>query len=179
MQPLPAGLVDETQLMQKHYAFELIDEAKHRPFLESMMSEEDVLRALAGWNNQNIEHPDFYSASRIIKRLSDGAYVCYMDTMIIKSTETSFKVINGARMMHPSVRDRGVSTKAMVDEGLYYWFMLFPWKIDVVEANFSPGVTVATRTSVVADSTESYTSNPDSHRLVSFSRQSYMDFIYG
>ena len=46
MQKLPTNLVDSTQLLKEHFAFELIDETKHRAWLETMMTEDQVIRAL-------------------------------------------------------------------------------------------------------------------------------------
>ena len=177
MQKLPTNLVDSTQLLKEHFAFELIDETKHRAWLETMMTEDQVIRALKSWSYGDIdaESPHFHSLTRIIKRLSDNAYVCYNDGMLMNITDDTFKVMNGGRMMHPDVRDRGALTKAIADEGLDYWFLRFPWRVEEVEVQLPPGFDMSKRSTVAPVSISS--PREGGYSRVVWTRQAYLDSI--
>ena len=179
MQPFPSGIVDSTQLLKEHFAFELIDESKHRAWLETMMTEQEVVRALASWSFGGIgmEGPHFYKFTRVIKRLSDNAYVCYTDGMLMNITDDTYRVINGGRMMPPNLRDRGGLTKAIADEGLDYWFRRFPWHIEEVQVQLPPGFDMSKRSTVAPISTSSYGSDDSAYSRIVWERQNYLDSL--
>ena len=177
MQSLPSGLVDSTQLLKEHFAFELIDESKHRAWLETMMTEEQVVRALGSWTFSGVEGIHFHKATRVIKRLSDNAYVCYNDSMIMNITDDTYRVINGGRMMPSTLRDRGGLTKAIADEGLDYWFCRFPWRIEQVEVQLPPSFDMSKRSTVAPISTLSYGSNDNAYSRIVWERQNYLDSL--
>jgi hypothetical protein len=178
MQPFPSGIVDSTQLLKEHFAFELIDESKHRAWLETMMTEQEVVRALASWSFGGIgmEGPHFYKFTRVIKRLSDNAYVCYNDSMIMNITDDTYRVVNGGRMMHPDSRDRGALTKAIADEGLDYWFCRFPWTIEEVAVQLPPGFDMSKRSTIAPTSSSSYEGENGYSRKV-WTKQNYLDSL--
>jgi len=177
MQSLPSGLIDNTQLMKEHFAFELIDESKHRAFLETMMTEEQVVRALGSWSFEGVEGVHFHKATRVIKRLSDNAYVCYTDGMLMNITDDTYRVINGGRMMPPNLRDRGGLTKAIADEGLDYWFRRFPWHVEEVQVQLPPGFDMSKRSTIAPISTDSYGSDDNAYSRIVWERQNYLDSL--
>lgn len=177
MQALPSGLIDSSQLMKEHFAFELIDESKHRTWLETMMTEEQVQRALKSWTfgGIGIEGPQFHKMTRVIKRLSDNAYVCYADGMLINLTDTTYKLMNGGRMMHPDLRDRGALTKAIADEGIDYFFQRFPWTVNEIEVQLPPNFDMSKRSTATPIDISSYGEN--SYSRIIWTRQAYLDSL--
>jgi len=142
MLSLPFTL-DDPQLMKQDFAFELIDESRHRTFLESCLDTEDrVQSALGGWSFEGI--PNVYNLTRVIKRLSDNAYVCYVAAQLIPKNGT-YKLVQGGRIAPTNLRDRGALTKAIADEGLDYFFRRFPWIIDEIEIALPPGYDMSKR----------------------------------
>lgn len=176
MQSLPVDLIDNCQLMKEHFAFELIDENKHRTWLETMMTEEQVVRALRSWTFGGIgtEGPQFYKLTRVIKRLEDNAYICYSDGMLIKLTDTTYKLMNGGRMMHPDSRDRGILTKAIADEGIDYFFQRFPWTVDEIEVQLPSNFNMSKRSTSTPE-ISSYGEN--SYSRITWTRQAYLDSL--
>ncbi|REK60290.1 MAG: hypothetical protein DWQ49_06385 [Bacteroidetes bacterium] len=169
MLSLPFTL-DDPQLMKKDFAFELIDESRHRTFLESCLDTEDRIQsALAGWVFEDIPHA--YNLTRVIKRLSDDAYVCYVAAALLPKNGT-YTLLQGGRIAPPALRDRGVLTKAIADEGIDYFFCRFPWIIDEIEIWLPPGYDMSKRAKKVPTSNQE--SKPGGYSKVVWTRERYL-----
>ena len=177
MLALPVTL-DDPQLMKEHFAFELIDESRHRSFLESCFSEEsDVQKALNSWAFQGTESPHCYKITRVIKKVSTGEYVCYSDGMLMNITDNTYRLINGGRIMPSSLRDRGTLTKAIADEGIDYFFQRFPLTVDEIQVQLPGGYDMSKRATKTPESINAYGSSPGAYSQVVWTRQAYLDSL--
>jgi hypothetical protein len=174
MQPLPLTL-NESELLQEHFAFELINPNKHRQFLESCFTEEsDVQKAFNGWTFSNSSTG--YNMTRVVKRVATGEYVCYIESKIVELSTSNWKVINGGRTMPPHLRDRGELTKAVADEGLYYWFKKFPYTVVEVEVQLPPNFDMSKRSTISPDNTSNYGGDGNYSRIV-WTREAYLSSL--
>lgn len=176
MKPLPL-ILNDPEILQEHFAFELIDENRHRAFLESCFTEEsDVQKALASWTFAGSDSMHSYSMTRVVKRVSDGEYVCYIDSKLTPITPSVWKVTNGGRIMPPHLRNRGELTKAIADEGLYYWFKKFPYTVDIVEVQLPPNFDMSKRSTINPDSITSY-GGEGAYSKVTWTREMYLNSL--
>lgn len=174
MESLPL-ILNESELLQEHFAFELINPNKHRQFLESCFSNEsDVERALNSWTFG--ESSSGYNMTRVVKRIATDEYVCYIESKIVKVSGSEWKVVNGGRTMPPHLRDRGELTKAVADEGLYYWFKKFPYTVVEVEVQLPPNFDMSKRSTISPGSETNY-GGPGSYRRIVWTREEYLSSL--
>ena len=177
MLPLPITLNDP-QLMKEYFAFELIDENRHREFLESCFTKEsDVKKALRSWAFYGVTSPSSYKFTRVIKRVSNGEYLCYADGMLMNITDTTYRLINGGRIMPENLRNRGELTKAIADEGIDYFFQRFPLTVDEIQVQLPGGFDMSKRATKAPESTITYGTEASSYSQVVWTRQAYLDSL--
>ena len=170
---------DDPQVMGDQFAFELIDENRHRSWLESIVGTESATKAINGWNFSSHSGPDMFRFTRVIKRRSDDAYICYVESALSKITETSWRIINAGRFMPESLRDRGDLTRSIATEYLDYIFNRFPLHIEEFSLMLPPGIDISKRVPISPSETLYFNvENPElaysEHR---FSREHYFNNI--
>lgn len=164
--------------MKEHFAFELIDENRHREFLESCFTKEsDVKKALRSWAFYGVTSPFSYKFTRVIKRVSNGEYLCYADGMLMNITDTTYRLINGGRIMPENLRNRGELTKAIADEGIDYFFQRFPLTVDEIQIQLPGGFDMSKRATKAPESTTTYGTEASSYSQVVWTRQAYLDSL--
>ena len=165
---------DDPQVLGDEFAFELIDETRHRYWLESIMGRARTDKALEGWNFADWNGPDKFRFTRVIKRLSDNQYVCYMESALVKLTETSWRVMNAGRFMPKDLRDRGELTKAIADEHFDYIFNRFPIYVEEFSLELPIGMDINKRTPIPP----SAVMEGDKYTSMIFTREDYLNSFY-